>query len=120
MLRERALAADVQHGALGAECGRDSGHRVGAARTGGGDHAAELAGLTRVAVGGVRRDLLVTHVDDADALVHAAVVDIDDMAAAQREDRVHAFVLERLRHQMAARYDARLAALALQGVLGGR
>ena len=87
---------------------------------GGGDHAAELAGLARVAVGRVRRDLLVAHVDDADALIDAAVVDVDDVAAAQREDRVHAFVLERLGDQVAAGDHARVAALALQSIFGGR
>jgi hypothetical protein len=119
VLRQRALAADVQNRALGAERGRDAGHRIGAAGAGGGDHAAELAGLARVAVGGVRRDLLVAHVDDADALIDAAIVDVDDVAAAQREDRVDALVLERLGHQVAARDHAGVAALALQGVLGG-
>ena len=120
VLSQRALAADVQNRALGAECGGNAGHRVGAAGTGGGDHAAELAGLARVAVGGVRRDLLVAHVDDADALIDAAIVDVDDVAAAQGEDRVDALVLQRLGDQMAAGDDARVAALALQGVFGGR
>ncbi len=119
VLRERPLSADVQHGTLGTECGRNSRHRVGAPGSGRRDHAAELAGLARVAVGGVRRDLLMTHIDDADALVHTAVVNVDDVAAAQREDRVHAFGLECLRHQMAARHDPGLSALALQGILGG-
>ena len=86
---------------------------------GGGHHAAELAGLARVAVGGVRGDLLVAHVDDADALVDAAVVDVDDVAAAEREDRVDALVLQRLGDQVAARDHARVAALALQGVVRG-
>ena len=120
VLRERPLAADVEHGALRTECGRNPGHRVGAAWSGRRHHAAELAGLARVAVGGVRRDLLVPDVDDANALVDAAVVDVDDVTAAQGEDRVHAFVLECLRHQMAARHDTGFSALALQGVLRGR
>jgi hypothetical protein len=46
-------------------------------------------------------DLLVPHVDDGDALVHAAVVDVDDVPAAERVDRVHAFCLECLRDQVA-------------------
>jgi hypothetical protein len=50
----------------------------------------------------VRRDLLVTDVDDLDPLIDAAVVDVDDVTAAEREDRVDAFVLQRLRDEMAA------------------
>ena len=119
VLGQRPLAADVQDRALRAERGRDAGHRVGAAGPGGRDDAAELAGLARITVGGVRGDLFVAHVDDADALVDATVVDVDDVAAAKREDRVHAFVLQCLCDQMAARYHACVAALALQGVFGG-
>jgi len=48
----------------------------------GGYLAARLAGHARIAVGGVRRDLLVAHVDDLDAFVDAAVIDVDDVAAA--------------------------------------
>ena len=50
----------------------------------------------------MRSDLFVAHVDDLDALVDAAVVDVDDMAAAKRPDDLDAFVLERLGHQMSA------------------
>ncbi len=120
VLRQRALAADVQDRALGAERGGDAGHRVRAARARGRDDAAELARLARIAVGGMRGDLLVAHVDDADALIDAAVVDVDDVAAAQREDRIDTLVLQRLRHQVAAGDHAGVAALALQGVVGGR
>ena len=88
----------------------DAGHRVGAAGARGGHDAAELAGLAGIAVGGVRRDLLVADVDDPDALVEAAVVDVDDVAAAQREDRVDALVLERLGREMAARDDVGVGA----------
>ena len=42
-------------------------------------------------------DLLVAHVDDADALVEAAVVDRHDVPAAEREDVRHALLLERAR-----------------------
>ncbi len=83
-----------------------------------GDDDAELAGLARVAVGRVRGDLLVPHVDDADALVDAAVVDVDDVAAAQREDRVDAFVLQRPRGQVAAGDDVGVAALLLERIVG--
>ena len=88
VLRQRALAADMEDRAFRAEGGGDAGHGVRAARPGRGHDAAELAGLARIAVGGVGRDLLVPHVDDADALVDAAVIDVDDVAAAQGEDRV--------------------------------
>ena len=120
VLRQRTLAADVQDRALGAERRGDAGDGIRAAGTGGRDDAAELAGLARIAVGGVRGDLLVAHVDDADALIDAAVVDVDDVAAAQREDRIHALVLQRLGDQVAAGNHARVAALPLQGVFGGR
>ena len=100
--RERALAADEQHRALGAEGVGDAGDGVGGARAGGDDRAAGLAGHARVAVGGVRGDLLMADVDDLDALVDAAVVDVDDVAAAEREDRVDALGLQRLGDQVAA------------------
>ena len=102
VLRQGTLAADVQDRALGAKGRRDAGDGIGAAGPGGRDDASELAGLTRVAVGRVRGDLLVAHVDDADALIDAAVVDVDDVPAAERKDRIDAFVLERLRDQVAA------------------
>ena len=120
VLGERALAADVQHRALGAEGGGDAGHRVGAARARGRHDAAELAGLARIAVGGMGRHLLVADVDDPDALVEAAVVDVDDVAAAQGEDGVHALVLERLGDEPAARDDIGIEALPVQRVRGGR
>ena len=110
-----------EHRALGAERGGDAGDGVGAAGAGGRHHAAEPAGLARVAVGGVRGGLLVAHVDDADALVDAAVIDVDDVAAAQREDGVDALGLERLGDEVAARDDvAASGALLLQRVVGRR
>ena len=96
MLRERALPADVQHRALGAKGRGNPGHGIGAARSGSGDHATELAGLSRVTVGGVRRDLFVAYVDDADPFIDAAIVDVDDVPAAQGEDGIDALVLQRL------------------------
>jgi len=54
----------------------------------------ELAGLSRVTVRGVSCDLFVAHVDDADPFIDAAIVNVDDVPAAQGEDRVDAFVLE--------------------------
>ncbi len=116
VLGQRALAADVKHRAFRAKGRGDAGDRIGAAGPGGGDHAAELAGLARIAVGGVGGDLLVADVDDADPLVEAAIVDVDDVSAAQREDRVHALVLQRLGDQMSARDDLSGAVLPDQGI----
>src|SRR6202041_1847963 len=120
VLRQRALAADVQNRALGAEGGGDTGHRIGAPRSRRRDDAAELAGLTRITVGRVRGDLFVAHVDDANTLIDAAVIDVDDVPAAQRENRVNTLVLQRFGNQVAARDHAGVAALALQSVFGGR
>ena len=67
---------------------------------GGHQRHARPAGDARVAVGGVRRGLLVPHVDDADALVEAAVVDRHDVAAAEREDEVDALFGEGARDDL--------------------
>ena len=120
VLGQRGLAADVQDRALGAERRGDAGDGVGAAGAGGGDDAAELAGLAGVAVGGVRGHLLVAHVDDADAFIEAAVVDVDDVAAAEREDGVHTLVLQRLGDETAARNDVLVNRLPVQGIRGCR
>ena len=120
VLGERALAADMEDRALRPEGGGDAGDRVGAAGPGGGHHAAELPGLAGIAVGGMRRGLLVAHVDDADAGIEAAVVDVDDMPAAEGEDRVHPLVAERAGDQMAAGDDALVAALLRQRVMRRR
>ena len=42
----------------------------------------------RIAIGGVGRHLLVANIDDADTLVQTAIVDVDDVPAAQGEDRI--------------------------------
>ena len=82
VLSQRTLATDMQDRAFRAEGRRDARHGIGAARPGGGYDAAELARLARMAVGGVRGDLFVAHVDDADALIDATIIDVDDVAAA--------------------------------------
>ena len=115
----RGLAADVQHRTFRAERGGDAGDRVGAARAGGGHHASEPPGLACVAVRRVRRDLLVAHVHHVDALVEAAVVDVDDVAAAEGEDGIDAFVPEPPGDEVAAGDDAGVPALLCEGVLGG-
>ena len=120
VLRERALAADVQDRAFRAEGGGDPGHRIHAAGPRRRHDAAELAGLARIAVGGVRRHLLVPHVDDADAFIDAAVIYVNYVAAAQREDRVDALVLERLGDEVAARDDIRVPAFLPQRVVRRR
>ena len=99
MLGERALAADMEHRTFRAESGCNAGDRVGASGSRRGDDAAQLAGLARIPIRGMRRDLLMAHIDDADTLIDAAVVDVDDVAAAQREDGINAFILERFRDQ---------------------
>ena len=120
MLRERALAADQQHRALGAKRIGDAGHRVGRARSRRDHRASGLAGDSPVAVGGMGRDLLVAHVDDLDAFVQAAVVDVDDMAAAQGEDGLDALVFERLGNQVAAgNFLLRVGTHALRRAGGG-
>ncbi len=119
VLSQRTLAADVQDRTFGAKRGGNARNRIREARPGGRDHAAELAGLACVAIGGMRGNLLMADVDDANPFIDAAIVDVDDVAAAKRENRVDALVLQRLGDQVAARYHARVAALALQGVFGG-
>jgi hypothetical protein len=120
VLGQGALAADMQNRTLRTERGGDARDRVGATGARSRDHAAELARLPRVAVGRVRSHLLVPYVDDTNALIDAAIIDVDDVAAAKRKDGVHTFVLQRLCDQMAAGNHARVAALPLQGIFGRR
>ena len=96
----RALAADQQHRALRAERVGHPGHRVGRARPRRHHRAPGLAGDPRVTVGGMRGHLLVADIDDLDALVDATVVDVDDVAAAEREDHIDPLGLQRLGHQV--------------------
>src|SRR5512135_3661003 len=100
MLAQRTLPADHQERALSTKGIGDAGHGVGRARPRRRHDTADLAALARVAVGGVGRHLFMAHVDDFDPLVDAAVVDVDDMAAAERPDHLDAFVFERLGDQM--------------------
>ena len=63
---------------------------------------ARLARHLRPALGGERRRLLVAHVDDVDALVAAAVVDREQVAAREREQLAHAVRLQAPGDQPAA------------------
>ena len=98
--RPRRLPADDDHRRLGALRGRDAGDGVGQAGAGRDERDAGLPGDARPAVGGVRRGLLVPHVDDADALVDAPVVDRHDVTAAEREDELDALFGEGARDDL--------------------
>ena len=119
VLGQRALPADMENGAFGTKRRGDPGHRVGAARAGGSDHTSEPSRLARVAVRGMGGSLFVAHVHDADALVDASVVDIDDVAAAQGEDGVHALVCQGLGDQVPAGNHRAALVLLRQRVRGG-
>ena len=118
MLGQTTAAADVKDRALGAERGGDASYRVGAPGASGGDDTAELTGLARIAVGSVGCDLFVPDVDDADALVDAAIVNVDDVAATEREDRIDTLGLEGLSNEAATRDDVRIGALAGKCIVG--
>src|ERR1700730_14611903 len=60
------------------------------------------------------------HVDDTNAFIDAAVIDIDDVPAAECEYRVHPLVLQRLGDQMSAGNDAGVAGFPLERVFRGR
>src|ERR1700730_6085438 len=92
---------------------RNDRHGVWSAGPGGRDNAAELAGLARIPVGSMRGGLLMPDIDDPDAFIKAAVIDVDDVAAAQREDRVHTLVSECFCHQAGARQDVGIRAPAV-------
>jgi len=89
------LPADEEHRAFGAERVGDAGYRIGRPGSGRYDGAAHAAGHTRVPSAACAA-LLVPHVDDLDALIDAAVIDVDDVPAAEREDRIDTLVLSAL------------------------
>ena len=95
-------AADQEQRAPGRVGVGHAGHRVGDAGPRGHDRDPDVPGEPRVGVGGVGRHLLVAHVDHADPLADAAVVDRQDVAAAEREDVSHARFLQHPRDQLAA------------------
>src|SRR5690606_8094563 len=93
-LRPGAADADERH--LRALRVRDRRHDVRHAGPRGDRAHARPPGDARVAVRGVPGGLLVPDVDDADALVDAAVVDRLDVPSAEREQMRRAVTLERL------------------------
>ena len=74
--------------------GGDAGDHVGRAGPGRRDRDADLAGRARVAVGHVRRALLVPHQDVADRVVEHRVVGRQNRAARIAEDDVDALAHE--------------------------
>src|SRR3977135_191377 len=106
--------------ALRTKGGSDARYSVCTPRTGSRDDAAELTCLARITVGGVRRDLLMPDIDNANALVDAPIVDVDDVSATERKDGIDALVLQRPGDQVPAGNDVGVTALSLQRVLRGR
>jgi hypothetical protein len=108
----RGAADQQQRASRGVGVG-DSGDRVGDAGTGNDDGHPDAAREPRVRVSRVGGRLLVTHVDDADAFAETAVVDRQDVAAAQREDVPHARLPQRSGDQLSARQVGHVACATL-------
>ena len=119
MLGQRALPADVQYRAFRTKRGGDAGDRISATRPRGSNHATELAGLARVTVGSMRRGLFVAHVDDANAFIETAIVNVDDMPATKREYGIHTLSFERLGNQVATGNDGAILGFCFQGISRG-
>ena len=79
-----------------------AGHGIGHAGSGRDDSHANVPRQPRVGVRRMGAGLLVAHVHDPDPLGHAAVVDGQDVAAAEREDVPHAGLLESPRDEVPA------------------
>ena len=101
---DAGVAADHNHRAGRLEGVCDAGNGVGYAGAGGNDSHAGLAGDLRPAFGGVGGNLFVAKVDDLDAFVHAALIEVVDMPAVQREDILYALSLQCLGEQPSAVY----------------
>jgi len=97
---ERGRAPDEEHRAAGGVGIGDAGDRVGDARARGDQGHADVAGEARVGVGGVGAGLLVAHVHHLHALGDAAVVDRQDVAAAEGEHVAHARLAQGARDQV--------------------
>ena len=98
------VAADEDHRAGRLEGVGDAGDGVGDAGPRRDDSHARLAGDLRPPFGGVGGDLLVPEVDYLDALGHAALVKVVNVAAVEREDVLDALALERFGEQSSAVY----------------
>ncbi len=87
-----------------AQCIGQAGDRVGGARAGRHQHAADLAGRARVALGRVHGALLVTHEHMLQAvrLLEQRIVDRQHGTARIAEQMLHALVGERLDHHFGA------------------
>ncbi len=96
-----ALPTDDQHGCLRPESIGNAGDRISSAQTGGDDGDARLAGDARPGISGVRRRLLVPHVNDFNAFVEAAVVNVNNMPAAEGKNGFDTLSLQGTGHQMA-------------------
>ena len=104
----RRAAAEHDDRRVVLQRGRHPAHPVGHARPGGQRGDARLARDLRPALGGERRGRLVADVDDLDALVAAALVDREEMAAGEREQAADAVRLQALGDQAAAVVAGRL------------
>ena len=104
MVADARVAADHHHRAWRLECVGDARNRVGNARPRRNDSHARLARNLRPALRRVRRNLLVPEINHLDPLIHAALIEIVDMPAIQREHILHALPLQRLSEQSPAVY----------------
>ena len=100
---ERRGAADQEQRAARSVRVGDAGHRIGDAGPRNHDRHADPSGEPRIGVARVGGRLLVAHVDDPDALGEAAVVDRQDVAAAQGEEVADAGLREGSGDQLPAR-----------------
>ena len=101
ILAGEVTPADEEHRSVGEPRVGDSGERIGHARSCGDDGDAEPAGEPGVCVGGVCRSLLMTHVDDSDPLLDAAVDDGKHVTTGEHEHRVDALRLQRACNRLA-------------------
>jgi hypothetical protein len=98
------LSADKKHGGLVAEGGGDT--RYGVCHTGSCRHNGNTGdtGKSAPGFGSMGCRLFVSHVDDPDALIKAAIVNIDDVNAGKGENGCDARPLQRLCDQLPACY----------------
>jgi len=99
-LPDRGLASDEQHGHLGSKGVGHSRDRVRYPRPRSDHRHSRNPGQPGPGVRRMSRRLLVSHVDDANVFIQAAVVDVHDMAAAEGKYGFDPFLLEGFRHQL--------------------